>query len=210
MNFYTGRILDKVLKNNNEKISVLEIGSGHGFHTRQIVEDKNVKEYVAVEIVQDLLDYLKDNIETDKKLGFICGSITKIEKGKKYDLIIFLSSFHHMADRESFMASLLELCNKETTILFVEPTHYLWKILKLLTRIPSFVKRQWVEHDDYIHMYTHGYLTLAEFKCFKKYQIKEYSFQYPRKLKFLENKIYWFSKYFSHRMYILLKPTCLG
>lgn len=201
---YTGQVLDDVLKAYKPE-SVLEIGPGAGFHTRQIIESPEVKEYTAVDIVKPFLDFLKKNIKSDIKTTFKLGDIRTMDMdGKKYDLILFLSSLHHIPDREDFVNSLMRFMHKDSKLLFVEPCHYLLRIYKLIRRSPLYLSKKFAHHDNYRNLSTHHHLTIREFMSFKNFEVVDYGYNYVKRFKLKPNKNP-ITKYLSHRMFCLLR-----
>ena len=199
---YRGKITKNLLNKYDFK-SVLEIGPGAGFITKIILANKP-EHYVAVDIVQPFLDFCKNAIADDQdvitKCDFVCGDITDINLKKKFDVIFFLSTLHHIPNRRDFLNKLVPFCHQNTVIISVEPTHYLPRILKLLKRLPTYLSDTYVKYNNYQNLSTHHFLTLNEYKSFDKFQVVEYGFNYSNKIPIK------FFGIFSYEMYVVLRP----
>ena len=88
-------------------------------------------------------------------------------KKLKYDRIIFLSSFHHIPNRKFVFDKIDRLLkkNNKSKILFIEPTHYFFRIVQLCKKFIWTYK-----NDKYQFLYdnlsTHHFCTLREFQLF--------------------------------------------
>jgi 2-polyprenyl-3-methyl-5-hydroxy-6-metoxy-1,4-benzoquinol methylase len=198
---FRGRVAKFILNKYNPK-SVLEIGPGAGFITRTILNN-NPLHYVAVDIVKPFLDFCQDAISLDKNVSsecdFICGDISNLNLNKKFDIIFFLSTLHHIPDREEFINSLLLYCHKETLIISVEPTHYLLRIRQIINRLALYISNRYVKYNNYQNLSTHHFLTLNEYRSFSKFKVIENGFWFPKKV---PAKLH--NRYFSTEMYAVL------
>lgn len=198
---YRGKVVKKVLSQYNFN-SILEIGPGSGFITKTILES-HPSRYTAADIVKPFLNYCEKSIAKDKTItsecNFLFGDICTMDITETYDVIFFLSSLHHIPNREDFLNSLIKLCDTETVIILVEPTHYIQRILRIITNLPKFLSNDFVKFNNYENLSTHSFLTLREFQSFNKFQVIDYGFSYSKKLPFK------FSKYFSNEMFVALK-----
>lgn len=208
-NFFRGRMVNYFCKKHSFN-SVLEIGPGGGFYTKNILNSRGVKSYTAVDIVQSFLTYVEREIASDNKKHIKCKYFNgSIPKDDKYDVIFILSTLHHIPDREDYLNSLADVCHKDTMIVCVEPTHYLIRILKILLKIRLYISKKYISFNNYQNLSTHHFLTLGEFNSFKKYNIEEFNFGFTGKVRKIlninqsKNK---FLKYFSTEMYVVLKP----
>lgn len=207
--FFKGRIVDSVLKKYKPK-TVLEIGPGSGFFTELILHSENIQKYCAIDIVDSFLKYLKEAIAADKKAkkvecSFICEDIKNIKADEKYDMIFFLSSLHHIPDREEFLSALLPFCHDDTIIVSMEPVHYFFRILKIIRYLPKFISDKQIYSGNYHNVSTHHFLTLDEYKSFKKFEVVDYNFGFFKKFKIKSSKNF-FLKYFSEEIFVALRP----
>lgn len=200
---YRGKVVEDILGRYNFE-SILEIGPGAGFITKTLLGTEPLR-YTAVDIVKPFLEYCQKAIANDKsvvtKCDFLHKNISRIPASEKYDVIVFLSSLHHIPDREEFMNTLIKFCHSKTVIISVEPTHYIQRILRNIKNLKKFLNKDFINYNNYENLSTHSFLTLNEFKSFKKFEILEYGFEYSKNLPFK------FGRYFSNEMYVLLKPT---
>ena len=153
----------------NRNVKILEIGPGSGYYSRFICENKNVVHYSFCELNINFRDYLKDNLKklqhTKKNFDFYSFEEDfLIEKTtQKYDYIFFISSFHHIPNREDYFKKCFNLLNEKGKIIFIEPTHYLFRnfiiIKKLLNDYKKYKKNQILENCS-----THAFCTIAELK----------------------------------------------
>jgi len=76
--------------------SVLEIGCGTGFLTKEIISSNNVEQYYLNDLSDKYLDIIKDKIDFDFK--FIAGDIEEVYLENKYDLIISNAAIQWLND----------------------------------------------------------------------------------------------------------------
>ena len=79
------KILTEFLPQNKNFDSILEIGCGTGFLTRELVKKINYTTYTANDIVEDCSKYIES---IDKNIVFLKGDINSLTLNSKYDLII--------------------------------------------------------------------------------------------------------------------------
>ncbi|CAN1593510.1 SmtA SAM-dependent methyltransferases [Candidatus Pelagibacterales bacterium] len=181
----------------NKSLKILEIGPGSGFYTRYICDHKNISHYSFYEINKSFSSYLKKKLKSLKKNKFSYSEID-IKKNvyyqninTKYDMIIFLSSFHHIPNRNFFIKKIEFLLKNNGKILFIEPTHYFFRIIGLFKKF-IFIYRRYTYESLYKNISTHHFCTLKEFKIFFKKKQINYEFLVQSKkinflLKFLDN-----------------------
>lgn len=158
-----GKLLQYTLKKYSPS-SVLEFGPGSGFYAKQIFSFPSVKEYHAIDIVQPFLEYVKREIATKQdriKSAFICDDFLKHEFGQKYDLILFISTLHHIPNRVEYLKKCSLLLSDRGVVIFIEPTHRFYRILKLLRDFyKEYHKKEfWSDREN---LSTHHYITMLE------------------------------------------------
>lgn len=150
--------------------SVLEFGPGSGFFTRQIFNAPSVKQYCAVDIVQPCLDYVKEGIaakQTRIKSEFICGDFLKQEFGQKYDLIIFMSTLHHIPNRVEYLKKCAALLSNRGTVIIIEPTHRVIRIFRLIWRFfRKYRKKSFWQNRN--NLSTHSFITMLEIRHLRR------------------------------------------
>ena len=180
---------------NSKDLSILEIGPGGGFYTRYIIENLKVTDYIAIEVSDFFADQLRRNLKNESTKsqilqGDALEEIRKLEKNK-FDLIIFLSSFHHLADRDEIFKQLERILKKNGSIIMKEPTHYIPRIYELIRKI-LFQKDEFGRsYLDKLHfckkqfVATHHFISFEELKNYIKLTgglvIKKINYKYGRK-----------------------------
>ena len=136
-------ILKKALKKN--PVSVLEIGPGSGYYSKMIFNHPSVLNYDFIDINDKFLKFIEARIKNTIKKNFLSsnnfiGDASSFDfQGKKYDLIVLLSSIHHIPDRKELISGMSNNLSKNGILVAVDPTHYLKRIImliyKMITRI---------------------------------------------------------------------------
>jgi SAM-dependent methyltransferase len=144
--------------------SVLEIGPGNGFYTRLILKQPALKRYLGIDIVRPFVEYIKENVlggHPDLKAAVVCGSLLEHPFEGTFDLILFVSSLHHIPDREAYFKKCAVLLNPGGRVVVIEPKHGVWRISQILRKlIKTHSKREyWMNRDN---LGTHHFLTLSE------------------------------------------------
>ncbi|MFH0740205.1 MAG: class I SAM-dependent methyltransferase [bacterium] len=148
LSFFRGAIINEVLEGQKPK-SILEIGPGPGFYTRLICEKKYVQEYIGIDIVQPFLDYLKPRLENLKtqKSDFVfqlaCDDFMNLNYASRFDLIVLLSTVHHIPNRQDLFFKLSEFLKKDGLILCIDPSHYWRRKLHLLKSMCFYLKKSY-------------------------------------------------------------------
>ena len=151
-------------------ISVLEIGPGSGYYSKMIFDHPSVLNYDFIDINDKFLEFIAERIaNSNKKNNFssntFIGDVSSFDfQNKKYDLIVFLSSMHHIPDRQNLIQSITNNLSKNGVLIAVDPTHYLKRILalsyKMITR--GYLKRKY--YMNRVGLSTHHMCTLGEYK----------------------------------------------
>lgn len=106
--------LIKLIDENTEVDSILEIGCGTGVLTDKIIKKIKFKNYTAIDIV-DCSEYMKN---ISDKIEFIETDAEKYQTDKKYDIIISNASIQWIADLENFVKKIKAFLNKNGIIYF--------------------------------------------------------------------------------------------
>lgn len=165
--FQRGLIINEVLEKQKPK-SILEIGPGAGFYTRLICEKKYVQEYTGVDIVQPFLDYLKprlDNLKTSKNnfvFQLVCDDFMNLSYASRFDLIVLLSTAHHIPNRQDLFSKLSGFLKKGGLILCIDPSHYWRRKLHLLGSIRFYLKNSYYSKPE--NLCTHHMCSFEEYK----------------------------------------------
>ncbi len=164
-----GKLLQYALEKYSPS-SVLEFGPGSGFYTRQVLSFPSVKRYHAIDIVQPCIEYVKAQVaakQEDVKSSFICGDFLKYEFNHKYDLILFVSTLHHIPNRADYLAKCLSLLSHSGVVVAIEPAHNIVRILRLIWRFyKKYHKRSFWRNRD--NLSTHHFMTMLEMNYIRK------------------------------------------
>lgn len=212
--------LGRYLKKKN--LSILEIGPGSGYYSNFLCNHKNVSSYTFYEVNESFRNYLTYKLNKLSKKNFQFYSIKKnflkFKNYKKFDLIIFLSSFHHIPDRKEYFDACYNLLkNNSGKIIFIEPTHYFFRIVAILKK---FFKYYIYENTNklYKNLSTHHFCTEAEFIYLSKKKNLDIKIEYKVfskkvnflletfNLKFLSKII---KKYFSGELYLVCEKNLM-
>ena len=161
-----GKIVQYVLKKYSPS-SVLEVGPGNGLYSRLILDYPSVKEYTAIDIVEPCINYIRNNVLLENehsKTELICGDLLAQDfNNKKFSLIIFISSLHHIPYRTEVVKKCVSLLNENGYIVFIEARHGIPRILLLLRKFIKYYhkKEYWLNRE---HLSTHHSLTLLEIR----------------------------------------------
>lgn len=160
-----GKIINFVLKKYSP-VSVLEIGPGSGFYIKLFLENKNIKEYAAIDIVKGFLDYIKKMIpqkNSQPRIDLICADILKYDFEREFDLIIFNSSLHHIPYRVEVLNKCASLLAKKGVIVFIEPRHGIPRLTQIIKKFlfSNRKKNYWLNKNN---LSTHHFLTVSELR----------------------------------------------
>ena len=161
-------ILNNALKKN--PISVLEIGPGSGYYSKMIFNHPSILNYDFIDINNKFLEFIAERIANSNKANnfssntFVGDASSFDFQGKKYDLIVCLSSIHHIPDRQDLIQSITNNLSKNGVLIAVDPTHYLKRIIlliyKMITR--GYLKKKYYMNREGLS--THHMCTLGEYK----------------------------------------------
>ena len=121
--------------------SVLEVGPGSGFYTRTICECDSVTRYTAIDINGGFLEYLRPRLDrfagqAGRPFSFelICDDFRQRSFVAPFDLVVLLSTVHHIPDRVDLFAYLCAATAEGGAIFCYEPSHYLPRLRKLVRK----------------------------------------------------------------------------
>ena len=163
-----GKILAQIL-NAKKPHTILEIGPGPGFYTKILCEAPSVQSYVAVDIGQAFLDYLGVRLQKlakTKALQYelLCKEFEKLDFGPQFDMIVLLSTVHHIPNREELFAQFAKWLKPGGCVVAIDPTHYLLRIANLTTKLlwGGYSRRIfWTKRTN---LSTHHMCTYREYK----------------------------------------------
>jgi len=149
--------------------AVLEIGPGAGFFTRDICLFDSVKEYCAVDINPAFLEYLAPRLQAvglhrTFNYQLVEGDHGRIPGDRQFDLIVLLSSVHHIPDRVELFRSLLASLAPGGVIVCHDPSHYLPRLRHIMRKMRrgQLAKRFYLNRDN---VATHNMCSLGEYSA---------------------------------------------
>ena len=144
--------------------SVLEIGPGNGFYTRLLLNQPALERYVGIDIVRPFVEHVKTRVFPDypgRAAEVVCGQFLEYAFDSTFDLILFVSSLHHIPDRAAYFRKCAALLNPGGRIVVIEPKHGFWRIVQLLKKFTKthYKRSYWMNRRN---LSTHHFLTLSE------------------------------------------------
>ncbi len=194
---------------------VLEIGSGPGLFSRMLFEFNSVDSLTVNDINPQFIEYLnllaKKESVSNKKFEGLLGNLVDIKIEKKFDMIVIISSLHHIPDRLLLFRKLEVLLKEKGVIVVCEPSYYLKRIYHLLKKIPMFIDGNYMNNIS--NYSTHHHCTKGEYKSIlnqcRYLNIVDIDFNTIGKnrpfFRFFNYSI--FKKYLSHRIFITFQKN---
>jgi SAM-dependent methyltransferase len=153
--------------------SVLEVGPGSGYYTRQIIDCDCVVEYVATDINIGFLESVQKAIGDHPRASSVTAKFLPIDKleaqGFEVDAIIALSALHHVPDRAEFVKWISNRLKPGGALFFYEPMHSMTRVLQLAM---SFLLNRWYSTkviQARNNFMTHHFCTVAETRAIAKF-----------------------------------------
>lgn len=135
--------------NNQQKYTLLSIGSGTGFYEREFAKQKCFSKIVGIELSENrALEAEKLALENNLNIKYLNRNIFDIDfNDERFDLILFNSSLHHFDNIEIFLSKYIKPLLKEDGFLIIceyvgknrlyIPNFQLKEINKLLKTLPK-------------------------------------------------------------------------
>ena len=153
--------------------SMLEVGPGSGYYTRQIIDCACVAEYAATDINIGFLGSVEKAISEHPRASSVTTKFLPIDKleaeGFEVDAIVALSALHHVPDRAEFVKRISNRLTPGGALFFYEPTH---SVARLLQLVWSFLRNRWYStkvvqsRNNYM---THHFCTVAETRAIAEF-----------------------------------------
>ena len=183
-----------------KKGSFLDIATGSGEITSEIIKFNNFNQIVLVDISQKMLHKMKLKLKRFDKIKFINEDFSKIKFKKKFDYIVCLGILAHFNDNKVFFSTLKRISKKGSTILLQSslsnfPTNRINKI---------FFSKRYIKKFNY----KINYVTEKKLNhLFKKYgfevvMVKKYSLGIP-----VLDKIFPIFNYYIEIIFCKFFPT---
>ncbi len=124
------KLVEETAKIKNYYDNVLELGSGAGLLTRELVKKIHFETYSANDLVEKSKLYVSEIIP---EAAFYCGNAQRIKPSKKMDLIISNAMFQWLKNLEKISLHYKNILNKNGIIAFSTFSHDNFKEIKDLT-----------------------------------------------------------------------------
>lgn len=95
---------------NRDHVRILEIGSGTGYLTKELINLFPLAHITAVDLAPGMIELTKGKFK-EKNIQFVCGDIEEIEIDNKYDLIISNATFQWFNRLDETINKLYNLLN---------------------------------------------------------------------------------------------------
>ncbi|MBW1713579.1 MAG: class I SAM-dependent methyltransferase [Deltaproteobacteria bacterium] len=160
-----GALLQDFLDKGNPE-SILEVGPGSGYYTRQLVEHPSVKRYAAIDIGGAFIEFLEPRLSQLKNVDsrLYCGDVITIDLDSKFEAIVLLSAVHHIPDRLELFQRLFELLADGGRIFAFDAAHYLPRLWRLSKKMVGKGYLTKAYRADVTNLSTHHMCTLGEYR----------------------------------------------
>ena len=142
---------------------VLEIGCGPGLFSKMLFDFKSVRSLTVNDINPQFLEFVETCAEMeeskDKKFDSILGDIKKSSIESRFDMIVIISSLHHIPDRLALFQKMESMLKEGGIIVICEPSYHLLRFYHLLKKFRMFIKNEYISNiSNYSthHMCTKG------------------------------------------------------
>jgi len=145
--------------------SVLEVGSGPGLFTRMIYDHKSVNSLSINDINAGFVKFILNQEKkhnSRKKFNHYIGDILSLKISEKFDMIVIISSLHHIPDREEVFLKFCDLLNPNGLIVICEPSHYIKRIYTLLKKVRMMTSKKYISNLQ--NYSTHHMCTKGEYR----------------------------------------------
>ena len=144
---------------------VLEIGSGPGLFSKLVYSFSSVRSLTINDINPYFLEYIiacEKQSSSSKELKAISGNLINQDIKNDFDMIVIISSLHHIPERDLLLKKLERHLRKDGVMIICEPSYYLKRIYHLLKKIPMFLDRGYRRNQN--NYSTHSMCTIGEYK----------------------------------------------
>ena len=144
---------------------VLEIGSGPGLFSKMLFDHSSVKSLTINDINPQFIQFVKlcfDQEENNfKKFNSILGDIRNSDLKNKFDMIVIISSLHHIPYRVSLFQKMESMLKDQGVLIICEPVHNLLRLYHLLKKLKIFLRKEFM--SDTSNYSTHHMCSKREY-----------------------------------------------
>tara|TARA_Y100001935_G_C17180884_1_gene445074 strand:+ start:15 stop:896 length:882 start_codon:yes stop_codon:yes gene_type:complete len=144
---------------------VLEIGSGPGLFSKMIYDFSSVQSLTINDINPYFIEYIsacEKRSSSSKNLKAIIGNLIDQNIKDDFDMIVIISSLHHIPERDLLFKKMERHLRKDGVIVVCEPSYYLKRIYHLLKKVPMFLDRNYRFNQS--NYSTHSMCSLGEYR----------------------------------------------
>ena len=109
------KLIEELTKIKKDFTNILELGSGAGLLTKELVKKINFQTYSANDLVEKSKNFVNDIIPN---MTFYCGNAQKIKPSKKMDLIISNAMFQWFNDLDKISLNYKNILNTDGILAF--------------------------------------------------------------------------------------------
>ena len=109
------KLIEELTKIKKDFTNILELGSGAGLLTKELVKKINFQTYSANDLVEKSKNFVNDIIPN---MTFYCGNAQKIKPSKKMDLIISNAMFQWFNDLDKISLNYKNILNSNGILAF--------------------------------------------------------------------------------------------
>lgn len=124
------KLIEELTKIKKDFTNILELGSGAGLLTKELVKKINFQTYSANDLVEKSKNFVNDIIPN---MTFYCGNAQKIKPSKKMDLIISNAMFQWFNDLDKISLNYKNILNTDGILAFSTFSKENFKEIKNLT-----------------------------------------------------------------------------
>ena len=124
------KLIEELTKIKKDFTNILELGSGAGLLTKELVKKINFQTYSANDLVEKSKNFVNDIIPN---MTFYCGNAQKIKPSKKMDLIISNAMFQWFNDLDKISLIYKNILNSDGILAFSTFSKENFKEIKNLT-----------------------------------------------------------------------------
>lgn len=163
-NITAHKLVQNLIKINQNFENVLELGCGTGLLTKELIENINYKKYYANDLVEKSKQYLS---EISPEFTFICGNAQKIKTSQKMDLIISNAMFQWFSSLDKLREHLTNILNKDGILAFstFSPENYkeIRKLCGLSLEYKTLDELKEIFSDNFEILYTEEFKYTMQF-----------------------------------------------